>query len=472
MAKTKKILRQLTIPFALLAVFFDVSPMSFAAEGNTAMVSLDNGNTAANAVDIPKPDQQLPDNEDWAIHAQLTNITQKHNDFYAQYNGPQSLSPNGPAEETTDATLMIGRRLWNGSEVWINPEIDQGYGFNDTLGIAGFPNGGAYKLGANTPYIRVPRLFIRQVISLIGEKTDVEAGPNQLASNIGMNNVTITAGKFSVTDIFDTNSYAHDPRADFLNWSVIDAGSYDYGADPWGFTWGGAVEWTQDWWTLRGGFFQLSPQPNGKIVRINFGGNSTNLELETRHTWAGHPGKFKLLAWIDQGKMASYQDAILLGQETNSFPEVALVRRYSSRPGVVLNAEQELSSDVGAFLRLSADRGDKETYEFTDINQSLSAGLSIKGNSWGRRDDTIGIAGVLNRISGEAQSYFEAGGLGLLIGDGRLNYAPEKIAEVYYAWHPLSYASITFDYQQVSDPAYNQDRGPVSIYGVRFHANF
>jgi high affinity Mn2+ porin len=148
------------------------------------------------------------------------------------------------------------------------------------------------------------------------------------------------------------------------------------------------------------------------------------------------------------------------------------VRRYSSRPGIVLNAEQELSSDVGVFLRLSADRGDKETYEFSDINQSLSTGLSIKGNRWGRSDDTIGIAGVINRISGQAQSYFEAGGLGLLIGDGQLSYAPEKIADIYYAWHLLSTASITVDYQHVSDPAYNQDRGPVSIYGLRLHANF
>jgi len=121
---------------------------------------------------------------------------------------------------------------------------------------------------------------------------------------------------------------------------------------------------------------------------------------------------------------------------------------------------------------VSADRGDKEAYEFSDINQSVSTGLSIKGTSWGRDDDTIGIAGVVNRISGEAQSYFAAGGLGILIGDGKLNYAPEKIAEIYYAWHPLSFASLTFDYQHVTDPAYNQERGPVSIYGIRLHANF
>ena len=427
---------------------------------------------AASAALPAEPEPGIAGNSDWAIHGQLTNITQKHADFAAQYSGPQSLSTVGPTLETTDATLFLGRRLWQDAEVWINPEIDQGFGFNDTLGIAGFPNGGAYKLGANLPYMRVPRLFLRQTISLDGEKTDLDSAPNQLPNHIGINNIIITAGKFSVTDIFDANSYAHDPRADFLNWSVIDGGSYDYAADPWGYTWGAAAEWTQDWWTLRGGFFQLSPKPNGKIVRINFGGNSTDVELETRHDWYGHPGKIKLLAWINQGNMASYQDAVQLGRQTGSVPDVALVRRYASRPGIVLNMEQELGSDVGAFMRLSANRGDKETYEFTDINHCISTGLSIKGTGWGRHDDTIGIAAVESRLSGQAQSYFAAGGLGILIGDGQLNYAPEKIAEIYYAWQVAAGMTLTADYQHVSDPAYNADRGPVSIYGLRLHAGF
>ncbi len=469
--KQRKLSFVASIPFIVL---FQLSVGAIAApaglgDGADTFYTIDTVNTPDT---VASSDLPLPGSDQWFVHGQVTNITQQHSDFSAKYSGPQSLSPSGPTVETTDATLMIGHRLWQDAEVWVNSEIDQGFGFNGTLGVAGFPNGGAYKLGANTPYLRFPRLFMRQTISLDGDRTEVDAGPNQMANTIGVNNVTITAGKFSVTDIFDTNRYAHDPRADFLNWAIIDGGSYDYAADPWGFTWGAAMEWTQEWWTLRGGFFQLSPQPNSKIVRINFGGNSTSLEFEARHNWAGHPGKIKLLAWIDQGNMASYSDAVALGLQTHAIPDVALVRHDGSRPGAVLNLEQELSADVGAFLRLSADRGDKETYEFSDINQSASTGLSITGNSWGRADDTIGIAGVVNRISGTAQSYFEAGGLGILIGDGRMHYSDEKIAEIYYALHPLSFASITLDYQHVSNPAYNQDRGPVSIYGVRLHANF
>ena len=410
--------------------------------------------------------------DDWAVNGQLTNITQKHSDFMAPYSGAQSLNPHGGAEETSDMTMMLGRRLWAGAEIWFASEIDQGFGFENTLGLAGFSNGGAYKVGANTPYLRFPKLFIRHVVSLSGENSDVAAGPTQFAENIASNNLTFTVGKFSVTDIFDTNSYAHDPRADFLNWSVIDAGSYDYAADSWGYTWGGSVEWTQDWWTLRGGFFQLSPKPNGKIVRVNFGENSTNLELETRHVWLNHPGKIKLLAWINEGNMASYYDAVLYGQQTNTIPAVEPVRRYSSRPGIVFNLEQELTSDAGVFVRASANRGAKETYEFTDINQSISTGLMIQGDTWARHEDSIGIAFVQNRLFGEAQNYFSAGGLGVLIGDGKLNYAPEKIMELFYSLHLCSSTILTLDYQHFNNPAYNQDRGPVSVYGLRVHMNF
>ena len=438
---------------------------------NPELIATSSENTAKTP-EITPYSEINPTSEDWAIHGQLTNITQKHATFTAPYSGQQSLSPNGRTEETTDATLFVGRRLWSGAELWINPEIDQGHGFNDTLGAAGFPNGGAYKVGANLPYLRVPRLFIHQTISLGGEMSNIDSAANQLTNSVSANNIAITLGKFAVTDIFDSNSYAHDPRVDFLNWSIIDAGSYDYAADPWGFTWGGAVEWTQHWWTFRAGFFQLSPVPNGKITRIHFGENSTNIEFEARHIWAGHPGKIKLLAWINEANMASYQDAVALGQQSNSTPDVSLVRKYSSRPGVVLNMEQELSSSVGAFLRLSANRGKKETYEFSDINQSLSTGLSIKGDAWGRHDDTVGVAVAENRISSQAQAYFAAGGLGLLIGDGQLNYAPERIAEIYYSWQVIPSATLTFDYQHMTNPAYNQDRGPVSIYGVRVHASF
>ena len=419
---------------------------------------------------VEKEDASSP--EKWAIHGQLTNVTQRHPSFTSPYSGTNSLQPNGRTEETTDITVYLGKRLWRGAELWLNPEVDQGFGLNNTVGMAGFPSGEAYKIGANTPYLRLPRAFIRQVIPLDGTDEKVESAANQLAGSRATNNVVLTVGKFSAVDIFDTNSYAHDPRADFLNWSVVDAGAFDYAADAWGFTYGAAAEWTQDWWTLRGGLFQLSRVPNGKVTGVDFSQYMLVTELEARHQWQGHPGKVKVLAFLNRGKMANYRDAVQLANQTGDTPDVALVRRKSSRPGLSVNLEQELSSDLGAFLRASVNDGSKEAYEFTEINRSLSAGLSVKGDRWGRHDDTVGLAAVANGLSGAARDYFSAGGLGILIGDGALGYGPEKILEAYYSLKMNKHLSVALNYQHVNNPAYNRDRGPISIYGIRIHSEF
>jgi len=417
-------------------------------------------------------DQAAPSNEDWAVHGQATNITQKHSVFTSPYSGTNSLSPNGRIEETTDLTLFSGVRVWRGAEFWLNTEIDQGFGFDDTLGMAGFPNGGAYKVGENNPYVRIPRAFIRQVFPLGGAEQKVAAAANQLGSTQTADNVTLTVGKFAVVDIFDTNSYAHDPRADFMNWAIIEGGAFDYAADSWGYTYGAAAEWTQSWWTLRAGFFQLSGTPNGKVAGVRFNQNSAVVEGEARYHRLGHPGKIKLLAFEDHGAMGSYQDALQLAQQSGSTPDVSQVRKVATKAGMVINLEQELTTDLGVFARYSQDDGSKEAYEFTDVNRSISAGLSLKGERWRRDQDTVGLALVANRISGAAQAYFAAGGLGVLVGDGQLNYAPEQILELYYALHPCAHITVTFDYQHATNPAYNQDRGPVSIFGLRTHAEF
>ena len=410
--------------------------------------------------------------ESWAVHGQLTNIAQKHSHFSSPYSGPNSLDPDGRMEETTDLTLFAGVRLWQGAELWINPEIDQGFGFNNTLGAAGFPNGGAYKLGSNAPYLRLPRAFIRQTISLGGENQTVDAAANQLRGVRTADNLIVTAGKFAVTDVFDTNTYAHDPRADFLNWSIIDAGPFDYAADSWGYTYGAAAEWSRDWFTLRGGVFQLSEIPNGKVTGLHMRQNAAIAEFEIRHQLTGHPGKLKLLAFRNHGNMGAYRDALQFGADNATAPDVSMVRKIGSRAGMTLNLEQEIAADVGAFARLGINGGDKEAYEFSDINKSLSAGLSIKGQRWQRPDDTLGLAFAVNALSGGARDYFAAGGLGILIGDGALNYGRENILEAYYTLRPTSHIAVTLDLQRISNPGYNRDRGPVNIVGVRAHAEF
>lgn len=418
---------------------------------------------------LPAPAADSPAQKDWSMYGQLTTVAQWHPAFNAPYSGQNSLNPGSNSNETTDLTLYAGYRLSAQDEIWANPELDQGFGLSDTLGMAGYPSGEAYKVGANTPYWRLPRLFYRKTIGLGGDRQQIEPAANQFGGTQRAENLVITAGKFSVVDVFDTNSYAHDPRTDFMNWSVVESGAFDYAADAWGYTDGISAEWTRSWWTLRGGFFELSKIPNSTRIDPSLNQYEAVTELEERHQFKGYPGKLKFLLFTNRGKMGSYADAVQLARQTNGTPDTALVRRYGSNTGFAINLEQQLTPRLGAFARASSNEGAKEAFEFTEINKSLSAGLSMDGSSWGRSADKLGAAAVVNGLSGAARQYFASGGMGILIGDGRLDYGLEKISEVYYSWSATREIQLSLDYQYVVNPAYNRDRGPVAIYGMRIH---
>lgn len=421
----------------------------------------------AAAEDAPAPD------EDYAVHAQVVFIDQYHPAFRSPYRGTNSLDPGSRGDETVTATLSAGLRLWDGGQLYADPEVDQGFGLSDTLGIAGYPNGEGSKVGEAVPYFRLQQVFFRQEIDLGGPSHAVDPAANQLGMTQTQDSIVITLGKFPVPSIFDTNGYAHDASSDFLNWSLIDSGAYDYAADAWGNTYGTSVEWTQNWWTLRSGLFALSRVPNGRDLQTDFAQFETVGEGEARFTLLDREGKIRLLAFLNRGRMGSYDDALRLAQATHTVPDTSLVRKYASRPGFALNLEQPLTDSLGIFLRASFNNGDEETYEFTDINRSVAAGVSLQGALWGRNDDTAGIAAVSNAISDAARRYLAGGGLGVLIGDGRLpHYATENIVELYYSLKTTSWFTATFDYQFVDNPAYNADRGPVSVLGIRLKAGF
>ena len=411
--------------------------------------------------------------EDWSLHGQATFVDQYHPGFRSDHRGTNSLDPGSRGQETFDATLFAGVRLWRGGEAYADPEIDQGFGLSNTFGVAGFPNGEAYKFGKSEPYFRLQRLFFRQRFDLGGAAQNIDPGPNQLGGEATANNVVVTAGKISAVDIFDTNAYAHDPKLDFLNWSIIDAGAYDYAADAWAYTYGVAAEWTQDWWTLRAGLFDLSRVPNTTELETGFAQFEIVGEFEARHSLFGQPGKVKFLGFVNRGRMGSYDAAAALAQRMGGVPDTALVRDYASRAGAAINLEQTIEDGVNAFMRASFNDGSKEAYEFTEINRSLSLGVSLSGSRWRRSDDTFGFAMAVNALSGPARRYFAAGGLGILIGDGQLpHYGYEKILETYYAAHVTDWLTASADYQLVFNPAYASHRGPVSIFAARLHTQF
>jgi high affinity Mn2+ porin len=415
--------------------------------------------------------QSMPEKR-FAIHGQATYVEQETDSFRAPYAGQNSLSP-GRGRETIDATLFIGARLWSGAEGWITPEIDQGFGLDNTLGVAGFPSGEAYKVGKNQPYLRLPRAFLRQTVNLDETTESVEAAANQLGGTRSPERWVFTVGKFGVTDIFDTNQYAHDPRGDFLNWAAVDAGSFDYAADAWGFTVGAAAERYRGSWILRAGVFDLSNIPNSTHLDPGFHEFQIDAEIEKRYELFGQSGRILVTAFDSRGRMGLLDEAVHLAALTGGMPNPADVRGYRSRLGVSLNLEQSLSSEVGVFARLGKAAGNVEAYEFSDIDRSIEAGASIKGLRWHRPEDTIGVAAIENRISGARERYLNAGGLGILVGDGLLSHpGAEQIVETYYDVAAVSWAQLSLDYQWVKNPGYNTDRGPVFIVAVRLHAQF
>jgi len=425
------------------------------------------------------PSRFVPAADIFAVHGQATFVDQAYPSFRSPYEGTNSLSGTGQGRETFDLTLSTGVKLWQGAEFWANPELDQGFGFNDTHGVAGFPSAESYKLGSAYPYARVQRAFLRQTINLGGDTEKVDDDFMQFAGTRSTDRLVLTAGRFGIADIFDTNKYANNPKVDFLNWSMINAGTFDYAGDGWGYSYGAAAEWYTGRWTLRAGIFDLSNTPAGGVSPTAYALDPTFQqfelvgEVEERHELWGQPGKVKVTGYLERGSMGEYSAAVALAQATGTPADINAVRSYTSRPGVSLNVEQQVNDNLGFFLRAGWADGDKEPWDFTDIDRTVQGGVSINGKSWGRPDDTIGIAGVVNGISDAHIAFFNAGGLGILIGDGQLtNYSTEKILEAYYSYALTTSTRLTFDYQFVENPAYNADRGPVNIFAGRVHWQF
>jgi high affinity Mn2+ porin len=434
----------------------------------------------ARAEDVAPPVPPLPEGakpeapgglvEDWSAHMQSTFIIQGYDRFHSPYQGQNSLAGSTQIRETITATGFLGARLWDGAEVYVDPEAAQGFGLSHTLGVGGFVNGEATKAGAETPKYAMARYFLRQVIGLGGEQEFVAADANQLASRYDISRLTLTLGKLSANDIFDDNDYAHDPRREFLNWSLWESSAWDYPADARGYTYGFAAELNQADWAFRSGWFLMPRDANAKALIPTFYKYFGNVEeLELRSEIFERKGKLRLLAFVNRAPMGSYRDAVLLSPDA---PDVTATRGTREKYGFAINLQQEIIDDLGAFSRLSWNDGRTESFAFTEVDRSFALGLSLKGGRWARPSDTLGLAGVINGLSTPHRDYLAAGGLGLILGDGQLSYAPERILETYYDFLVLEPLSVALDFQYVDHPGYNRARGPAQVLGLRTHMEF
>jgi len=326
------------------------------------------------------------DPNSWNVHGQLTFIEQGYPAFRSPYQGANSLSNASQIQNTTSATAFVGYRPWDGTEIYVNPELMQGFGLNNTLGVAGFPNGEAQKSDFPAPRIDIARVFVRQTFGLGGEQETIEDGPNQLAGKQDISRITVTAGRFAVLDLFDGNSYSHDPRVDFLNWNMYCCGSYDVTMDRISYTWGAAVELNQKNWAIRGGYFLVPTISNVNTFDTQIPQHGEYIgELELRYSLFSQPGKLRLMGWANIAEMGSYAEALAMPATIPTYPDITQTRQVRTNYGFVINLEQAITSDLGVFSRASWSPGLLEIIGWTDCDESLSFGTVLKGNAWGGR---------------------------------------------------------------------------------------
>jgi len=408
-----------------------------------------------------------PAAERWSIHFQATSIGQHHGSFPSLYEGENSLPSHSENRVSLTATAFLTYRVNSWTELVVNPEVAGGEGFGQVTGMAGFTNGEIPRVSGATPTLYAARAYLRNTWALSPETELVEGGQNQLAGRLPICRYTMTTGKFAITDFFDNNTYSHDPRRQFMNWSLMSNGAWDYPADTRGYTVGTVQELTMHSWSLRAAAVMEPTEANGGTLDTRFAQNrGVAVEWEKHYNPMGHAGALRLLGFQNRERAGTFRDAIL----TDGATDLPSTRRPGTEKyGFGLNLEQEITHDIGAFARYGWSDGKTEAWAFTQIDRSLSGGVSLQGRAWKRPEDHVGVAAVRNFLAGDDRSFLAAGGIGFIVGDGRLSYAPETITEAYYSWHATRDWTFTLDYQRVVNPAYNQDRGPVSVGTLRVH---
>jgi high affinity Mn2+ porin len=253
-------------------------------------------------------------------------------------------------------------------------------------------------------------------------------------------------------------------------------GAWDYAADTRGYTWGWVHELHLRDWSFRYASALEPKIANGlRFDRRIFQDRGDVFEAEHRHALAGHTGAVRALSYLAHTNSGSYGAALQLAAATNTTPDIDKVLHHGTgKYGFGLNAEQELTHGIGVFSRLGWNDGKTEDFAFTAIDRIATGGVSLPGRLWRRPNDTFASEFTANGLSAVHALYLARGGVDFIIGDGKLNYAPEAIWESYYMTRvPADLFGarlyVTVDAQRIVNPGYNQDRGPLWAWSLRLH---
>lgn len=406
----------------------------------------------------------------FSFHAQATVVNQNKAGFTAPYTGDNSLLIDHESQTSITSTLYLGARLWKEASIFVNGEISGGSGLSQVLGLADATNGETFRVGSTEPKVYLARAYFTQLFKLSDATIFQEDGANQVQGRIPTNYFAFTIGKISLADYFDDNSYAHDPRTQFMNWGLMAHGSWDYAANTRGYTSGVVLEYVTPKNELRYNISLLPLMANGNDMNWNVSKQQAqNIEYTRNYKWMKRPGAIRILGFLNSASMGNYRESIALNPTS---PDIIANRQYGRKKyGFGLNAEQKLNSYLGAFARASWNDGANETWAFTEIDRSFSIGLSAAGEKWKRSNDTIGLSYLTSGLSNPHKEYLQAGGYGFMLGDGKLNYAWEQVTELYYSAElTKKQLYLTGGYQMIVNPGYNADRkGPVHVFSIRVH---
>jgi high affinity Mn2+ porin len=435
----------------------------------------------ANAEPVPSSDPlpimfPHPEMDRLWLSGQVNIISQWHPAFRSPYRGPNSLTPEAQDASSRVLTLFTGLRLTATTALLADVQETGGHGLGEALGLAGFTNLDVVRNPtlSKAPYIA--RLMIHQIIPLGRAKKPADQTPFSIFHELPERRLEVRFGKFSLADFFDFNSYGTDSNLQFMNWTVDNAGTYDYAADTRGYTFGAMLEYHDRWGTVRFAEGLMPKVANGINLDADLArARAENIEFEFhRRTIRHQQGVLRLLAFVNHANMGDYQQAIDdFRAGLTPKPEItAHPLETTIKYGFGANVEQPLNEWMGVFGRWGWNEGEHESYAYTEVDQTAQIGAGFNGRAWHRKWDRAGIVFVSNGISRVHQDYLALGGDGFLLGDGRLNYGRENIIETYYTLHAWRGIYPAFGLQHINNPGYNRDRGPVLVTTLRLHIEF
>jgi len=421
-----------------------------------------------------------PEDVRYWVSGQANVIFQGRLPFHSQYEGTNSFHNSAEYKTSMVGTLYTvlrrNRSIRYNTDFIFDLESAAGRGLSEALGLAGFTNLDVVRnpnLGAK-PY--VARYEIHQVIGLTDKTTSQEANFFAPASTVPERRVEFRAGKMTLPDFFDLNSVGSDSHLQFMNWTVDNNGAWDYAADTRGYTVGGLAEYDDRAWSLRYGVFAMPVVANGIDMDWAFSrAHGQNGEFELRRSWVPQrKGVTRVLFYANRAHMGVYREAVQAYRSgEDATPTITAHEHFGAlKYGFGYNTEQELTANLRVFGRFGWNEGRHESFAYTEVDQTVEAGSDYAEERWHRPQDKVAIAVVSNAIKRDHQNYLKLGGLGFLLGDGRLNYGRENIVESYYTWHAWKGMFYSVDVQHVNDPGYNRDRGPAWVGSVRAHVDF